>query len=61
MNYDTITATTFTATARATDAYTAAQDWIANQAVDMALERLHTLEQVLKLDSNQGTKTDATN
>jgi hypothetical protein len=32
MNYDTITTTAFTATARATDAYTAAQDWITNEA-----------------------------
>ncbi|MGB3788984.1 MAG: hypothetical protein WA949_13315 [Phormidesmis sp.] len=32
MNYDTITASAFTATARATDAYNAAQDWIANEA-----------------------------
>ena len=32
MNYDTITTATFTATARITDAYNAAQDWIANEA-----------------------------
>ncbi|MGB3788898.1 MAG: hypothetical protein WA949_12875 [Phormidesmis sp.] len=32
MNYDTITASAFTAIARITDAYNAAQDWIANEA-----------------------------
>ncbi|MGB3788649.1 MAG: hypothetical protein WA949_11610 [Phormidesmis sp.] len=32
MNYDTIIDSAFTATARATDAHTAVQDWIANEA-----------------------------
>ena len=41
MNYDNATASLFTATARATDAYNAAQDWIANEApvIEQRLKR----------------------